>query len=440
MRLVYSTLITLLLPLVVLRMLWRSRLAPAYRRRLGERLGVFTLASDSRPLLWIHAVSLGETLAARPLVERMLDELPGYRVLITTTTPTGSEQVLKLFGDRVAHVYAPWDTPGSVRRFLRRTRPQLLLLIETELWPNTLHYAAQEGCKIMLANARLSARSAGGYARFSQTTRRMFGHLSWVAAQSTADADRFVALGLDPARIAVSGSIKYDVQISESMRGQAEQLRRVWGLSERPSIIAASTHEGEEALILAAFRELRRVHPTALLLLAPRHPERFERVQVLVQEAGFEVLRRSSEQPVVAQTDVFLIDTLGELLQFFGVADLAIIGGSFIPRGGHNPLEATAWGRLVLCGGSMFNFSDISHRLREVGALEQVAVSAELPQGLPQRLPQEVPQELSQMICTLLGNPDDLQRRQVAALAVMQSNRGALDAQWKALRRLLGTH
>ncbi|WP_439106565.1 lipid IV(A) 3-deoxy-D-manno-octulosonic acid transferase [Congregibacter sp.] len=423
-RIAYSALFIVLQPFIVLRMLLRSRRAPAYRERLAERFGFFTAPDDVRPCIWIHAVSLGETLAARPLIERVLEQYSDHRVVITTTTPTGSAQVGRLFGDRVFHVYAPWDTPGAVKRFLRRANPQLLVLMETELWPNLLHYTRRSGCKALLANARLSAKSAAGYARVPRTTRAMLEALDWVGVQSAADADRFVQLGLDPGRLQVTGSIKFDVQLDEKIRARVQGLREQWAVSERPVIIFASTHEGEEQLALSAFANLRGQYPNALLMLAPRHPERFETVYELCLGTGLRIARRSRADAVDTNTDLLLLDSLGELSQLFGVADVAVIGGSFIERGGHNPLEAAAWGIPVLCGASMFNFEDITARLTEAGGLCRCANEAELIAQL----------EL------LVSQENEKRRRGAAALAVMESNRGALNALFSGFQGLLGGH
>jgi 3-deoxy-D-manno-octulosonic-acid transferase len=424
MRLAYSALFTLLLPLIVLRMLLRSRRAPAYRQRLAERFGIFPSPDDQRPGIWVHAVSLGETLAARPLIERLLAEWPDHRLIVTTTTPTGSAQVCNAFGERVFHVYAPWDTPGAVKRFLARIKPELLVLMETELWPNMLHYSHASGCQIMLANARLSARSAAGYARFPSGTRDMLSALNWIGAQSDSDAQRFLALGMDASRVSVTGSIKFDVQLDADLRAQAATLRAQWQLAQRPVAIFASTHEGEDEIALQMLTVLRAQNPATLMLLAPRHPERFDKVYALCRADGWQLARRSRGEIPDSQTDVLLVDTLGELLQLFGVADLAVIGGSFFDRGGHNPLEASAWGIPVLCGPSMFNFADITRRLKEAGALLQYADAAQMLSQLP----------------SLLADEEGLRRRGCAALAVMDANRGALDALNTAVRRLLGAH
>ncbi|MGL4565078.1 MAG: 3-deoxy-D-manno-octulosonic acid transferase, partial [Halioglobus sp.] len=294
MRLLYSALYYCLLPLLVLRMLWRSRLAPAYRRRLPERFGLFRARPDLEvPAIWVHAVSVGETLAAAPLVERLLQDYPAYRIVLTTTTPTGSERARSLFGHRVFHVYAPWDLPGPLRRFLRRTRPRLLLLMETELWPNMLHYSRAVGYRVVLANARLSARSARGYARLPGLTRDLLRRLDMVACQTAADSERFLALGLPPAEAEVTGNIKFDLAIAPELRERAAVLQQVFSGAGRPVLVAASTHEGEELVILAAYRELRQALGDCLLVLVPRHPERFEAVFALCREQGWAVLRRS---------------------------------------------------------------------------------------------------------------------------------------------------
>lgn len=442
MRHAYSVLFCLLLPLMIARLLWRSRRAPAYRERLAERLGFFRLPddparnapaaagpggvgapgiADCRPLLWIHAVSLGETLAARPLIERLLREIPGYRLLVTTTTPTGSEQVRRLFRDRVLHVYAPWDTPGAVARFLRRTRPCLLILMETELWPNMLRGCARHDCAVILANARLSARSATGYGRFPRLTGDMLASLRRVVAQSDADAARFAELGMATERLVVGGSIKFDVRVSEALRSEASRLLAQWNLEARPVALAASTHRGEDGIVLDALQRLHEHDERALLLLAPRHPERFDEVYDLCTAAGLRVQRRSAGEALAGDTQVLLVDTLGELLMLFGLADVAFIGGSFVPNGGHNPLEAAVWGIPVLTGPSMFNFADVTQRLVAAGALEQVSAAGDLAAALR----------------ALLDDHAEARRRGAAALKTLEENRGALDVLVAEVRSVL---
>jgi len=409
MRALYSALYYCLLPGLVLRMLWRSRLARGYRQRLPERCGYFTGRSDiERPAIWVHAVSVGETLAAAPLVEALLRHYPGYPVVLTTTTPTGSERVRALFGDRVFHVYAPWDLPGSLRRFLHRTRPALLLLMETELWPNMLHYCGQAGCRVVLANARLSARSARGYAGIPGLTRRMLYQLDAVACQSVADGERFLTLGLPGAALTVTGNIKFDVAVDAGLQQRAGRLRDTLEQGGRPVLVAASTHAGEEELILSAYSRIREQCGPCLLVLAPRHPERFDGVRSLCRERGWRVGRRSAGGPAMAD-DILLLDTMGELLLLLGTATVAVVGGSLLAHGGHNPLEAAAWGVPVVAGPHMENFTEVSELLAAAGAMLRL----------------ENPAELGQSLSQLLADPAQCRRMGAAGRQVLAQNRGA---------------
>lgn len=413
MRLLYSALFYFLLPLVVLRMLWRSRHAVDYRRRLPERFGLFSARPElAAPAIWVHAVSVGETLAAAPLIEILLHRYPEYRVIVTTTTPTGSERVHALFGDRVFHVYSPWDLPGAVQRFLRRTRPRLLLIMETELWPNMLHYCSASGCRIVLVNARLSERSARGYARLGGLTRQMLGQLDAVACQTDADGQRFLALGLPQAALRLTGSIKFDLELGAELRESANRLRQAFGTPHRPVLVAASTHAGEEEQLLAAFAAIRRVAgnslDSCLLVLVPRHPERFEQVYKLCCKAGWQVARRSSGIDPGPGDDILLGDTMGELLLLLGAATVAVIGGSLVEHGGHNVLEAAVWGVPAVSGPYMHNFAEISDLLTTAGGMVVL----------------KEPDRLGQCLAELLGDP--VRRRQMseAALGVVADNRG----------------
>lgn len=410
MRLLYSALYYCLMPCIVLRMLWRSRLAPAYRQRWSERLGYFRgLPDDGVPAIWVHAVSVGETIAAAPLVESMLQQFPDYRVVLTTTTPTGSERARALFGDRVLHVYAPWDLPGSLRRFLDRTRPRLLIIMETELWPNMLHYTRASGCNVMLANGRMSQRSARGYARVAGLTRQLLSSLNVVACQTLEDSKRFLALGVAPAVLHVTGSVKFDVTLDESLRNQAAELRRTFMVGGRPVLVAASTHPGEEALVLAAFRDIRRTRSDCLLVLVPRHPERFEKVHGLCVREGWQVVRRSSDSEPSGADDILLGDTMGELLLLLGTATVAVVGGSLLAHGGHNVLEAAVWGVPAVSGPHMENFAEVSARLEAAGAVIRL----------------DTPGALSDTLQRLLDDADLRQRMGMAGLQVLDENRGA---------------
>ncbi len=372
----YSLLLYLALPFLLLRLAWRGHRAPAYRQRWGERLGFYSdhaLKAD----IWVHAVSVGEVQAAQPIIKQFLGRWPDASVMVTTTTPTGSERVRSLFEDRVRHVYTPLDLAPIMRRFLDAVRPRLAVVMETEIWPNMLRACEDRGIPVVLANARLSAKSAQGYARLRVFSRETLGRFAAIGAQSSADAARFRALGAPAERVQVTGSIKFDVRRPGSLLEQAEVLRRVWDI-QRPVWVAASTHEGEEEQVLAAHREILNHLPRALLVLVPRHPERFDRVAALVERQGFRMARRSTADSCCDEISLYLGDTMGELPIFLAAADAAFIGGSLVPIGGHNLLEAAAVGVPVAVGPYVFNFAQITELLLDEGAAVQVADAQEL--------------------------------------------------------------
>lgn len=367
----YSLLLALALPFALLRLLWRSRRSPAYRERWGERLGLYG-GREPAAGVWIHAVSVGEVQAAQPLVRHFLERDPGEGVLVTTTTPTGAQRLRELFGDRVGHLYTPFDLPPVAGRFLDAVRPRLAVFMETEVWPNLLAACRRRDIPVVLANARLSARSAKGYARLGGFTRETFGRFTVIAAQSEADARRFRALGASAERVRVTGSIKFDVSLPASLPDQAEAMRRLWGGEDRPVWVAASTHEGEEEQVLDAHRRVRERLPRALLVLVPRHPERFERVAELIARRGTVPVRRSTGAACAADTEVFLGDSMGELPVLLAAGDAAFIGGSLVPVGGHNLLEAAAVGVPAAVGPHVFNFAWITGLMVSEGAAAQV--------------------------------------------------------------------
>jgi len=365
----YSFLVYLALPFALARLLWKSRHVPAYRQRWRERLGLYE-PGPKDALVWIHAVSVGEVQAAAPLIKPFLDRFPGGGVMVTTTTPTGSRRLRDLFEDRVRHLYTPFDLTPIMNRFLDAVRPGLTIVMETEIWPNMLGTCKDRGIPVILANARLSERSARGYARLGRFPRETFSLITAIAAQSPQDAERFVRLGAPPERVQVTGSIKFDVRLPGSLLDQAEVMRRVWG-TDRPVWVAASTHEGEEEQVLSAHREILRHLPHTLLVLVPRHMERFERVASLVARHGMSLARRTGGMPCREDTRVFLGDTMGELLVFLAAADAAFIGGSLVPVGGHNLLEAAAVGVPVAIGPNVHNFAQITDLMvREGGAVQ----------------------------------------------------------------------
>ncbi|MGE7990447.1 lipid IV(A) 3-deoxy-D-manno-octulosonic acid transferase [Pseudomonas sp. NPDC089554] len=420
-RTLYSLLFHLGLPLVALRLFLRGRKAPAYRQRIADRFAR-GLPTMRRGGIWVHAVSVGESIAAAPMVRALLQAYPDLPITLTCMTPTGSERIRAMFKDepRIQHCYLPYDLPWAAGRFLDHVQPRLGIIMETELWPNHIHQCAKRGIPVALANARLSERSARGYARFAGLTRPMLEEMSLIAVQTEAEAERFRSLGARAECVQVTGSIKFDLKVDEQLLPRARQLREQWAAAQRPVWIAASTHEGEDALILQAHRQLLAVHSDALLVLVPRHPERFAAVHALCAEA-FTVARRSTGERVDSNTQVLLGDTMGELLFLYALADIAFVGGSLVPTGGHNPLEPAALALPVITGPHVFNFLEISAMLREAGALRQV----------------DDAQGLAQEVRRLVELPQDARRMGEAGRAVMQANQGALQRLLDGLARLL---
>jgi 3-deoxy-D-manno-octulosonic-acid transferase len=376
MRLLYTALLYVMVLPILLRLLWRSRAQPAYRRRIGERFG-FVPAPAQPVAIWVHAVSVGETLAALPMIEALATRHGDGRVLVTTTTPTGSERVRETLGRRVQHVYAPYDLPAVIERFLTRLRPQSVVVMETELWPNLFHALARRGVPLIVANARMSPASFRGYQRLRRFAAETLGNCSVIAAQSPADAKRFCALGAPSQRVRVIGNLKFDLTAPQRQIDGGHALRSRLG-AERPVWIAASTHEGEEALLLAAHRSLLRALPEALLLLVPRHPQRFDAVARLIEESGLGYLRRSDAPMPLASCRspaVYLGDSMGEMFVYYAAADVAFVGGSLQRCGGHNVLEPAALGLPVLFGPHMDNFSAARDLLLSADAAVQVEAS-----------------------------------------------------------------
>lgn len=363
----YTILLYLVQPLIWLRLWLRGRKAPAYRRRWSERYGF--CAEKVKPNgIMLHSVSVGETLAAIPLVRALRHRYPSLPITVTTMTPTGSERVRSAFGNDVYHVYLPYDLPCALKRFFDQVNPKLVIIMETELWPNLITELHRRDIPLVIANARLSERSAAGYKKIGSLTRSILRRTTLIAAQNQEDGERFIDLGLPRSHLAVTGSLKFDISVTPELAARAVALRRQWA-SRRPVWIATSTHEGEEAIILAAHRELLNRFPDLLLILVPRHPERFPTTQALTQSLGFSYTLRSSGDVPAANTQVVIGDTMGELMMLYGIADIAFVGGSLVERGGHNPLEPAAHAIPVLMGPHTFNFKDICLKLSEAGGL-----------------------------------------------------------------------
>lgn len=385
LRRLYTVFFYLLLPTIILRLFWRSQRTPAYRQRLSQRLGFcpWQLEQES---IWLHAVSVGEVEAALPLAREIMNRYPRCPLIITTTTPTGSERIRNILGNEVLHSYLPYDLPACIERFLRRSQPKLAIIMETELWPNLFHHCQQQKTPVIIANARLSARSAKRYQRFTKLLAMMLSDIRLIACQTEQDAAHFRQLGASKAQLAVTGNIKFDRPLPDNLEQRAKELQQLWQQSPpRPCWLAASTHEGEEEVILHAFNLARQHLPELLLIIVPRHPERFSSVASLCQKRGFEVTRRSLYPPGEKQKNNFEIligDSMGELLTFYAAADIAFIGGSLIARGGHNVIEPAAIGCPMIYGQHMFNFSAISQSLLEQGGAIEVHNAEELAQAV----------------------------------------------------------
>ena len=405
LRGLYSATLYVLAPITLYHLIWRGFRQRAYFKRWNERYASYPEVRVQAPV-WLHAVSVGEVNAAAPLVDRLLRDHPALRIVVTTITPTGSERVQSLWGESVVHVYLPYDLPGAVGRFLAHFRPALALIVETELWPNLLFACRDRGIPSFILNARLSARSLHGYRVLDPLIRRALRSVRLVAAQSEADAARFVRLGADPSRVVVTGNLKFDTPPVD----HADFVREFRGhRGSGPVWIAASTHEDEEAAVLEAHRALLRRWPDALLLWAPRHPERFRAVAQRLREAGWRVRTRSEERwPGDAQA--FVVDTLGELTRFYACAQVAFVGGSLQPVGGHNLLEPAATCTAILSGPHLHNFADIARRLREADAMRVVEEAG----------------ALGDAVAAQFAEPDARARMAANALHLLERGRGAL--------------
>jgi len=420
MRYLYNLLIYLAAPLAFLMELWRGVRDPSYRERRSERLG-FGPPLDGESI-WIHAVSVGEVQASAPLVRALLARHPGVPVVMTTVTPTGAARCRLLFGDAVRHRYVPLDMPGAVARFFDRIRPQVAIIIETELWPNLYAECGRRRVPLVLASARISPRSVRRYRRLVSLFRETLSHGIVIGAQSQADADRFLSIGANPARTHVTGNIKFDFELQPDVQPRGAAWRQSQAPA-RPVWVAGSTHEGEEAILLEAHAMLRRTQPDALLVLVPRHPGRFGEVGQLLERRGVQWIGRASGTDVTPDVEVLLGDTMGELMTFYAAADVAFVAGSLVPIGGHNLLEPAALGKPIITGPFNFNGEDIFQKLHEAGAVT-VAGEAE---------------ELSDRLAALLADEGARREQGARGLAVLEANRGAMSRLLALLAPLLDT-
>ncbi len=408
-RLIYTLATLLLLPWAAIHLLWRARRQPDYLRHWGERFGFFPAPADARsssPILWLHAVSVGETRAAQPLVAALRERYPAHRILFTHMTPTGRATSQALFGDTVERIYLPYDTPWMMRRFLRHYQPEFGCILETELWPNLLTACQAQHVPVFFLNARLSARSARRYAWFPKLTRQALRQLSAIGAQSADDAERLTALGATS--VTVTGNMKFDIDIPPAQQALGQEFRGCIGA--RPVWLAASTREGEEALILDAWKKVGAGNtPNPLLIIVPRHPQRFDEVAQLAIKRGFLIQRRSENTAINPATQVLIGDSMGEMFAWYATADLAFIGGSLKDYGSQNLIEACAVGTPVLLGPSTFNFAEAARAALACGAAYPVRDA----------------DDLVRQVATLLANPERRQRMGKDGLAFAAHHRGA---------------
>ena len=394
---------------------------PEYAKRIPERFG-YMASLKSCDRIWFHTVSAGETISAAPVVKNLIQSELGLSVLVTTMTPSGSAMVAKIFNDSVEHSYLPYDYTFAISRFFDRVRPKMLVLMETELWPNLINEAWERDIPVICINARLSEKSAKGYGLIRPLVKKLLGQIDFVACQYDQHAERFKGLGVEEEKILALGNMKFDIDLPAEIIGQSAERKRVWGFADRPIWIAASTHDGEEAIVLDAFKLLKEHYPELVLILVPRHPIRALKVGQYFTQSGFSVCYESSKanNQVLTDIDVLIGDVMGSLVELYGLADVVLVGGSFVKIGGHNPIEPAAYGLPVIVGPQQYNFSEIMSEFEENGGLITVFDSRELVERL----------------IYLLGSEEQRHKMGAAALRTIEKNRGAT----QKLNKLLEAH
>ena len=418
MRFFYNLLTYLLFLPYTAYWLFRAAVNPVYRPKTGQRFGA-GYPKLSKPI-WIHAVSVGEVVAAAPLVRALRREYPDRSMIVTTVTPTGAARVAALFGDSVHHAYIPFEFPHAVWRFFARVDPAIALIVETEIWPNLYSGCGRREIPLVLVSARISPKSVKNYRKLLPLFRETLSHGIVIAAQSQTDASRFLSLGANPDRTRVTGNIKFDIELPNDIVERGQALRRdVFG--DRPVWIAASTHDGEERIVLDAHERLLTRIEDLLLVLVPRHPERFPLVLESLKRRGLKTVSRTENSPATAGTKVFLGDTMGEVPLFYSASDLSFVGGSLVPVGGHNLLEPAALGCPVITGPHLFNAQEIADRFVAEKACRIVTDA----------------NELEQTIADLLKNPADAKALGRNGQALVENNRGSLERLLELVRPLL---
>ncbi|URJ30543.1 lipid IV(A) 3-deoxy-D-manno-octulosonic acid transferase [Candidatus Blochmannia vicinus (nom. nud.)] len=405
---IYSIIMYIAQPVIWIRLLWRSRKSPSYRKRWLERYGFHHKSIKSDGIV-LHAVSLGETLAAIPLIRALQKRYPRITITLTAMTPTGIELAQSRFHGNTHCSYLPYDLPGSMKRFIDQVKPKLVIAMETELWPNLINILYQRNIPFVIVNARLSFRSFIGYKKFRYFISLIMERITFIAAQNKGDAIRFLKLGLKKNKLFVTGNLKFDIEISQDLLNKISFLKKTW-IKNRQVWIASSTHKGEEILLLQAHKHLLTIFPDLLMILAPRHPERFINVRSITEEAGFSYIMRSDGVAPSQETQVIINDTIGELMLLYGVSDMAFIGGSLVKHGGHNPLEPAAHSIPLIMGPYTFNFHDICIKLYESDGLITVTDT----------------ESLISTITMLLTNKQSRLNYGYRAIKVLKHNQGAL--------------
>lgn len=419
-RFIYSLIFLMALPMALLNLYIKGRQYPAYRKRWKEHFSLFKSPRVNKTI-WIHAVSVGESLVAVPIIKRLLSEYPDYAIVVTTTTPTGAERIQSLLGESIIHLYSPYDLPWVVNRFIEKINPKLTIIMETELWPNFIYYSKKRKVPVVVVNARLSARSADNYSRLPiPTNRLLIKPITHLACQNKGDAERFIKLGAHEDKVSVTGSIKFDLRLPDNLDAKTQAIFKPW-LDARPFIwVAGSTHVGEDEIVLSAHRLMLDAGINSKLIIVPRHPERFDSVSELIEQRGFKLAKRSESQSLSMSDEVFLCDSMGELMYCYHASDVAFVGGSLIERGGHNPLEPAALRKPVLSGKNIFNFDDVFKTMVESGGAKLINED-----------------NLHRVLIDL--SKDETLRKKMgkAGANVVESNRGALSKTIKLLDKFL---
>ena len=406
-RAAYSLFLYIISPAIFVHLWLRGQRASAYRKRWAERLGIYGKDLQAKTVV-IHCASVGELIAANPLIKQLMANYPQQKITITCNTPTGSEQIVKIFGDAVQHIYLPLDFHGSVKRFLNKLEPAAVIILETELWPNLMMQTKGRNIPLLVLNARLSEKSVKGYQLITPLSCELMRSITMLAGHNQSDVDRFKSLGLKDSQATVVGSIKFDIELSRQVKESAEQLKQ--SLNNYHFIwVAGSTHPGEHEQVIAAHKQLCKLKEKSLLIIAPRHPEQFDKVADILRDEKI-AFGQWSDKDLVDQS-VLLANSMGEMLTFFGAAQCAFIGGSLIDRGGHNPLEAAAMGIPVITGPSYYNFKHIFPQLIAKNACTEVHDSS----------------TLSEQLANYASSPEQAKLNGKEGLEIVQSNCGAIE-------------